>query len=68
VQNSKNIQFKITFIKIRQLRQRFLPFIKKTLIQILCKKIKRLKTVKIVFAKAADFKICKIAESATKTI
>ena len=45
-----------------------MPFIKKILIHMPCKKIKQLKTVKIVSAKAAGFKTLKIAESAAKTI
>ena len=37
------------------------------LTQIFCKKIKRLKTIKIILAKAADCKTFKIAESAAGT-
>jgi len=68
MQNCRNIWFKTTFTEIRRLKQRFLPFIEKMLIQILYKKIKRLKTVKIIFIKAAGFKIFKIAENAAETI
>jgi len=45
-----------------------LPFIKKILIQIFYKKIKQLKIIKIIFAKAAGFKTLKIAESAAEII
>jgi len=38
------------------------------LIQILYKKIKRLKTIKIIFAKAIGFKIFKIAGNAAEAI
>ena len=45
-----------------------MPFTEKILTQMPCKKIKRLKTVKIVSAKAAGFKMFKIAGSAAKAI
>jgi len=45
-----------------------LPFTRKTLTQISYKKIKQLKTVKIVFAKAAGFKTLKIAENTAGAI
>jgi len=45
-----------------------LPFTEGILTQMLCKKIKRLKTIKIIPAKAAGFRTLKIAESVAGAI